>query len=152
MWLSIWYDYVLLFYLTKCFTQLEAASMVWDLLQLLCSFNAKNLEKYSFRGFKRVSVSKFWKVAPSYFGCFPTAFTIFASVFIKFNENPSIFGNSTRDRVTEKPTLWLGLGSHNISIKCWPYCQKTQIGFRSLIDFEIKSGIYFADKILEDSQ
>ena len=51
--------------------------------------------------------------------------------------------------VTQTSTLWLGLGSHNIFVKCWVYCQKTQqIGFRAFNDFEITGGRYFADNIL----
>ena len=39
----------------------------------------------------------------------------------------------------------------NSFVKCWPYCLETQqIGFGTLIDFEITYWRYFADKILGD--
>ena len=49
--------------------------------------NAKNIPKYSFRGFRGVNVSTSLEGALNHGGCSPTGFTIFADHFI-FNLNP----------------------------------------------------------------
>ena len=70
---------------------------------------------------------------------------------VKYREG--IFGNSTHDRVPQKPTLCYGRvwEYQHIFVKCRPYCQETQqIGFGNLIDFEITCRRYFADKTLGD--
>ena len=76
------------YYATNVFTQLQALSISWHLFQLLCSFNAKNFQKYGFGGIRGANVSRFREVAPNCYGCSPTAFTIFADSFIMFNLNP----------------------------------------------------------------
>ena len=62
--------------------------MSLNLLQSFFLINAKNIPKYSFRGFMTVNVSKFREVA-MHCGCSPTGFTIFADHFIIFNSNPA---------------------------------------------------------------
>ena len=52
--------------------------------------NAKNIPKYSFRGFRGVNVSKSREVALNHCRCSPTGFTIFVNHFIIFNSNPEI--------------------------------------------------------------
>ena len=49
--------------------------------------NAKNIPKYSFRGFRGVNVSKSREIALSHCGCSLIGFTIFADHFIIFNLN-----------------------------------------------------------------
>ena len=50
--------------------------------------NAKNIPKYSFRGFRGVNVSISLEVALNHCGCSLTGFTIFMDYFILFNSNP----------------------------------------------------------------
>lgn len=54
-------------------------------------FNAKNLQKYSFTGFRGVNVSKSREVAPNHCGCRPAALTTFADHFATFNLNPESY-------------------------------------------------------------
>ena len=61
------------------------------IFQLLCSFNAKNLQKYSFGGFRGVNVSKSQEVSPNHCGCCPAALTIFEDHFITFNLHPESY-------------------------------------------------------------
>ena len=53
------------------------------------SINAKNIPKYSFRGFRGVNVSISLEVALNHCGCSLTGFTIFRDHFIIFNSNPA---------------------------------------------------------------
>ena len=52
--------------------------------------NAKNIPKYSFRGFRGVNVSTSLEGALNHCGCSPTGFTIFADHFIISNSNPEV--------------------------------------------------------------
>ena len=52
--------------------------------------NAKNIPKYSFRGFRGVNISKSWEIALNHCGCTPTGFIIFLDHFIIFNLYPDI--------------------------------------------------------------
>lgn len=47
-----------IYYVTNFFTQLQAMSLSWHLLQWFCLFYAKNLQKFNFRGFREVNTSK----------------------------------------------------------------------------------------------
>ena len=50
--------------------------------------NAKNIPKFSFRGFRGVNVSKSRDVTVNHCGCSSTGFTIFMDHFIIFYSNP----------------------------------------------------------------
>ena len=64
----------------------------WVDIYFSCFFliNAKNIAKYSFRGFRRVNISKSREVA-LHCGCSPRGFTIFTDHLIIFNSNPYIY-------------------------------------------------------------
>ena len=70
-----------------------ATSYLNDLIFTPIAFliNAKNIPKYSFRGFRGVNVSKSWEFALNHCACSPTGLTIFADHFIISILNPECF-------------------------------------------------------------
>ena len=90
MWLCILFDGVLLLNIVHNKIFYTATSYLNELIFTPITFliNAKNIPKYSFKGFRGVNVSKSQEVALNHCGCSLTCFTIFADHFIIINSNP----------------------------------------------------------------